>query len=214
MGAKKQALRLGGRTVLRWTLDALGGAPLEGIVVAVPAEDVEAWRRRLRRCPRLAAVVAGGGERQDSVAAGLAAVPPAAGVVLVHDGVRPCVTAALVERVLAAAREHGAAVAAWPVAETLKRGADGWVAETVDRRGLWAVQTPQAFRADLLREAHRRAAAERHLATDDAGLVEWLGARVRLVPGEPDNLKITRPEDLALAARLLAGRRHPVARPA
>jgi 2-C-methyl-D-erythritol 4-phosphate cytidylyltransferase len=85
----------------------------------------------------------------------------------------------------------------------LKRGADGWVKETVDRDGLWSVQTPQVFRADVLREAHRRAAAEGIAGTDDAALVERLGVAVRLVPGLPGNLKITRPDDLPLAEALL-----------
>lgn len=208
MGRKKQGLPLGGRSVLRWTLDVLEATPVvRGVVVAVPAEDVAEWRRRLRPCRKVRAVVAGGAERQESVARGLAAVPVDVPWVIVHDGVRPCVTPNLVTRVVRAAREHGAAVAALPVAETLKRGAAGWVQVTVDRDGLWAVQTPQAFRADLLREAHRRGAADGILGTDDAALVERLGAGVRLVPGLPGNLKITRPEDLALARALLRGRR-------
>jgi 2-C-methyl-D-erythritol 4-phosphate cytidylyltransferase len=173
-------------------------------VVAVPGEDVLAWRRRLRACRKVRAVVAGGPERQESVARGLAAVPATAAWILVHDGVRPCITPALVRRVVDAARVHGAAVAALPVAETLKRGAEGWVKETVPRDGLWAIQTPQGFRAALLREAHRRAAADRVVGTDDAALVERVGVPVRLVAGLPGNVKITRPEDLPLARRLLA----------
>ena len=123
--------------------------------------------------------------------------------ILVHDGARPCITPELVRRVVEATRAHGAAIAALPVAETLKRGAEGWVKETVPRDGLWTIQTPQGFRAELLREAHRRARADGVLGTDDAALVERLGAPVRLVPGLPGNLKITRPEDLPLARRLL-----------
>jgi 2-C-methyl-D-erythritol 4-phosphate cytidylyltransferase len=138
------------------------------------------------------------------VARGLAAVPPTAPWILVHDGVRPCITPELVRRVVEATRAHGAAVAALPVAETLKRGAEGWVKETVPRDGLWAIQTPQGFRAELLREAHRRAAADGILGTDDAALIERLGTSVRLVPGLPGNVKITHPEDLPLARRLLA----------
>jgi 2-C-methyl-D-erythritol 4-phosphate cytidylyltransferase len=160
----------------------------------------------------VAAVVAGGAERQASVACGLRAVPAAATVILVHDGVRPCVTPALVSRVAAAARTDGAAIAALPVAETLKQGADGWVRTTVSREGVWAVQTPQAFRADLLREAHRRAAADGVLGTDEAALVERLGVPVRLVPGLPGNVKITRPDDLPLARALLRGRRRAAGR--
>jgi 2-C-methyl-D-erythritol 4-phosphate cytidylyltransferase len=207
MGRKKQDIRVGARPVLRWTLDVFDAtAEIAGVVVAVPAEDVEVWRRRLRRCRKVRAVVAGGAERQESVARGLAAVPPGAPWILVHDGVRPCITPALVRRVVEATRAHGAAIAALPVAETLKRGADGWVAETVPRDGLWAIQTPQGFRADLLREAHRRAIATRIRGTDDAALVERLGTPVRLVPGLPGNVKITRPEDLPLARQLLARR--------
>jgi 2-C-methyl-D-erythritol 4-phosphate cytidylyltransferase len=205
MGRKKQDIRVGARPVLRWTLDVLEATrEVEGVVVAVPGEDVLAWRRRLRACRKVRAVVAGGPERQESVARGLAAVPATAAWILVHDGVRPCITPALVRRVVDAARVHGAAVAALPVAETLKRGAEGWVKETVPRDGLWAIQTPQGFRAALLREAHRRAAADRVVGTDDAALVERVGVPVRLVAGLPGNVKITRPEDLPLARRLLA----------
>jgi len=208
MGRKKQGLPLAGRPVLRWTLDVFEAtAAVRGVVVAVPAEDVGVWRRRLAGCRKVRAVVAGGAERQASVARGLAAVPAEVPWIVVHDGVRPCITPALVRRVVAAAQEHGTAIAALPIAETVKRGADGWVEETVDRDGLWAVQTPQAFRADLLREAHRRAAAEGVLGTDDAALVERLGVPVRLVPGLSGNVKITRLEDLPLARALVSRRR-------
>jgi 2-C-methyl-D-erythritol 4-phosphate cytidylyltransferase len=208
MGRKKPGIALAGRPVLRWTLDVFAATPaVGGVVVVVPAEDVAVWRRRLARCRKVRAVIAGGTERQESVARALAAVPATARWIVVHDGVRPCLTPALLARVLAGARASGAAIAALPLAETLKRGADGWVRATVARDGLWAVQTPQAFAAALLREAHRRAAAEAITATDDAALVERLGARVRLVPGLPGNVKITRPEDLPLARALLVARR-------
>jgi 2-C-methyl-D-erythritol 4-phosphate cytidylyltransferase len=205
MGRKKQDIKVGTRHVLRWTLDVFEATgEVEGVVVAVPPEDVQSWRRRLRGCRKVRAVVAGGIERQASVARALAAVPSTAPWVLVHDGVRPCITPGLVRRVVEAMRAHGAAIAALPVAETLKRGAEGWVKETVPRDGLWAIQTPQGFRTELLREAHRRATADGILGTDDAALVERLGIPVRLVPGLPGNVKITRPEDLPLARRLLA----------
>ena len=146
------------------------------VLVAVPVEDVETWRRDLVACPKVRAVVAGGAERQDSVRLALAAAPADVPWIAVHDGVRPCITADLVERVVAEARIHGAAIAALPVSETVKRAADGWVKETVERHGLWAVQTPQVFARILLREAHRRAAADGVTGTDDAALVERLGA--------------------------------------
>jgi 2-C-methyl-D-erythritol 4-phosphate cytidylyltransferase len=207
MGRKKPGLPLAGQPILRWTLDVLEATPvIARVVVAVPVEDVETWRRELAACPKVHAVVAGGGERQESVRIALASVPDDVPWVAVHDGVRPCITPGLVERVVAEAQVHGAAIAALPVSETVKRGADGWVKETVARNGLWAVQTPQVFRADLLREAHRRAAADGALGTDDATLVERLGVPVRLVIGLAGNVKITRPEDLPLAEALLAQR--------
>lgn len=208
MGRKKQEVRLGGWPVLRWTLEVFERSrEIQGVVVAVPREDVSRWRRWLRACRKVRAVVAGGRERQASVRRALGRVPATVRWVVVHDGVRPCLTPGLLRDVLRAARRHGAAVAARPVAETLKREVGGWVGETVPRDGLWAVQTPQVFRADDLREAHRRALAEGVYATDDAALVERLGVRVRLVPGRPENLKLTRPEDLSLARILLGARR-------
>ncbi len=207
MGRKKQGLMVAGLPVLRWTVDVFEATvAVSGVVVTVPAEDVEAWQRRLAGCRKVRAVVAGGAERQDSVRLGLGALPPEVAWVAVHDGVRPCITPELVERVVAEARLHGAAIAALPVIETVKRGTDGWVKETVERDGLWAVQTPQVFGVEMLREAHRRAAAEGVRATDDAALVERLGLPIRLVPGLPGNVKITRPEDLVLAEALLERR--------
>ncbi len=208
MGRKKPGITLAGRSVLRWTVDVFEATPaVSGLVVAVSAEEVVAWRRRLAGCRKVRAVTAGGAERQESVARALDVVPGDVRWIVVHDGVRPCITPALVERVLAEARASGAAVAALPIAETLKRGRDGWVKETVDRDGLWAIQTPQVFDAALLRDAHRRATGEGVVATDDAALVEWLGVPVRLVPGLPGNVKITRPDDLPLARALLGARR-------
>jgi 2-C-methyl-D-erythritol 4-phosphate cytidylyltransferase len=207
MGRKKQGLPLAGLPVLRWTVDVFeASAAVSGVVITVPAEDVEGWQRRLVGCRKVRAVVAGGTERQDSVRLGLAAVPEAVGWVAVHDGVRPCITPELVERIVAEARLHGTAVPALPITETVKRGVDGWVKETVDREGLWTVQTPQVFRADLLREAHRLAVAEGTTGTDDAMLVERLGVPIRLVAGLAGNVKITRPEDLVLAEALLSRR--------
>jgi 2-C-methyl-D-erythritol 4-phosphate cytidylyltransferase len=137
MGRKKAGIVLAGRPVLSWTLDVFERTPgVTGIVVAVPAEDVATWRRRLAGYRKVRAVVAGGKERQESAQRGLEAVPGDVAWIIVHDGVRPCITPDLIRRVLAAAREHGAAVAALPVAETVKRGVDEWVKETVDRHGL------------------------------------------------------------------------------
>jgi 2-C-methyl-D-erythritol 4-phosphate cytidylyltransferase len=119
--------------------------------------------------------------------------------VLAHDAVRPFIDRRLIDAVVAAAVADGAAICALPIAETIKRVRDGVVESTLDRSGLWAVQTPQAFRTALLREAHDKARRDGVVGTDDAMLVEWLGQRVRVVPGLAGNVKITTPEDLRRA---------------
>lgn len=212
MGARqpKQYLMLGGAPIFVHTLRALARCrSLEGLVVAVPAERVEATRTMLRRysVARILSVVAGGPRRQDSVREGLQAAPPDAGWIVVHDAVRPFVTPDLVERVLAAARVPGAATCGWPVRETVKRVRDSVVEATMPREGLWLTQTPQAFRRELLSEAHDKALRDGFEATDDAMLVERLGGRVAMVEGLPQNLKITTPDDLRAARAWMGGRR-------
>jgi len=203
-GRPKQYLTLGGAPILVHTLRALARCrSLAGLVVAAPADRVEATRALLARfrVPRVLAVIAGGEERQDSVRLGLEAVPPDATWVVVHDAVRPFITPEIVERVLAAARVPGAATCGRPVRETVKRVRDRVVETTLPRDGLWLTQTPQAFRRALLGEAHDKAARDGYRATDDAMLVERLGHPVRVVPGLPENVKITTPEDLRRARR-------------
>jgi 2-C-methyl-D-erythritol 4-phosphate cytidylyltransferase len=203
MGSRrpKQYLRLGRAPILVATLRALGRArSLAGIVVAVPAAHVAATRRLLARArvPKILDVVAGGADRQESVWRGLQRVPEDARFVVVHDAVRPFVTADLVERVRAAAA-GGAATCGMPVRDTVKRVTDGTVAATVPRQGLWLTQTPQAFARDLLWEAHDKARRDGFAGTDDAMLVERLGMPVAMVPGLAQNLKITTPDDLRTA---------------
>ena len=205
----KQFLRLGGVPVLVRTLAALGRSRvIGGIVVVVPPSAVERTRRVLsrHRVPRVLAVVAGGRARQESVWLGLQAVPAAADVVVVHDGVRPFITGRLVRDVVEAAQRFGAASCGLPIRETVKRAREGFVEATVDRDGLWLVQTPQAFRRTLLWEAHEKARRDGFLGTDDAGLVERVGAPVRMVAGLAENLKITTPDDLARARVLMAAK--------
>jgi len=202
----KALVPLGGRPLLEYALTALGAAStVEAIVVAAPPDAVELVERVARRAAgaKLAGVVPGGSDRQASVAHGLAALPAGPEIVLVHDGARPLVPVSLIDSVVAAAAEDGAATAAVPVDETVKRGEEGWVRSTIDRAGLFRVQTPQAFSRTLLETAHREAARAGFHGTDDAALVERLGRPVRLVPGAPANLKITVPDDLLLAEALL-----------
>jgi 2-C-methyl-D-erythritol 4-phosphate cytidylyltransferase len=191
-GGAKQYASLAGRRVLDWSLDA-ARAVADGVVVVVAPEhagDPE---------PAADAVVAGAATRSGSVRAGLARVPDEAQVVVVHDGARPLADATLFAAVVDAVRAGAdAAVPGVPVADTL-RSRDGGV---VDREGVVAVQTPQAFRAAALRAAH----APEGEATDDASLVEARGGKVVVVDGIPGNLKITRPEDLVMAEALLRAR--------
>jgi 2-C-methyl-D-erythritol 4-phosphate cytidylyltransferase len=174
---------------------------VRAVVVAVPEPHLARARRLLRRAAPAVSVtvVPGGDSRQASVERALQAAPAGAGLIVVHDAVRPFVTRALIDGVLAAARVDGAAICALPVAETVKQVAGGWVETTLDRARLWAVQTPQAFQAALLREAHDKARRDGFVGTDDAMLVERLGHRVRVVPGSERNIKITTPTDLQQA---------------
>lgn len=193
----KQFLRVGGESILEATVRHFRRHPcVAAIVVAAPADHV-AYARRLLGSG--VTVVAGGATRQESVRRALEAAPHGARMMLVHDAVRPFITRALVDAVLAAARTDGAAICALPVAETVKRVRDGAVDATVDREGLCAVQTPQAFRAEILREAHDKARRDGVVGTDDAMLIERLGHRVRVVPGLAANVKITTPDDLRRA---------------
>jgi 2-C-methyl-D-erythritol 4-phosphate cytidylyltransferase/2-C-methyl-D-erythritol 2,4-cyclodiphosphate synthase len=199
---------LRGRPLVRYSLDVLQAVrEVETIVVVVPAESVGAVQALVRDAglDKISAVVPGGQDRQASVRAGLSALPPGPDLVLVHDGARPFVSAALVRAVLIAAARDGGATAAIPVNETVKSADAGWVQATLDRSQLYRVQTPQAFGRALLETAHTTASRDGFRGTDDASLVERLGHRVRLVPGSPSNVKVTVPEDLLLVDALLRG---------
>lgn len=193
----KQFLELGGLRLLDWAL-AAAGAACDGVVAVLPARHVD-----ITLVPGVKAV-AGGPTRSASVRAGLTAVPADAAVIVVHDAARPLADPALFELVIGAVRAGAdGAVPGVPVADTIKRvGPSGEILETLDRPALRAVQTPQAFAAAILRQAH---AAEGD-ATDDAALVEAAGGRVVVVDGDPNNLKVTGPDDLARAEDLLTRR--------
>ena len=202
-GVRKQYTELAGEPVLLRSLRPFLEHPeVEWVVVVLPAGDVDDPPFEL---PAGVTVVAGGAERGDSVRNGLAVVPEAADAVLIHDAARPLLPGVVVERVLRAIGGGTGAIAAVPVADTLKRvDADGRITATVDRSGLWRAQTPQGFPRATIAEAYARAAAEGVTGTDDAALVERYGGRVTVVEGDTRNLKITRPEDLRLAELLLA----------
>ncbi len=202
----KSLILLDGRPLVQYALETLQGvAEIEAVAVAVPSDSVALVQDLAGDAglSKVVAVVPGGPDRQASVAAGLAALPTGPDLVLVHDGARPFLSPRLAADVLAAAARDGSATAALPVGETIKRGSDGWVRETLDRASLHRIQTPQAFRRALLEHAHRAAARDGFRGTDDAVLVERTGHPVRLVQGDPTNIKVTVPEDLALAEALL-----------
>jgi 2-C-methyl-D-erythritol 4-phosphate cytidylyltransferase len=193
-GGPKQFARLGGRSVVAWALEAARPV-VDGVVLVVPA-----GKEHELAATGAEAVVAGGASRAASVRAGLAAVPEDASVIVVHDGARPLASTALFRAVVDAV-EAGAAAAvpALTVTDTVKEVAGDTVVRSLDRERLVAVQTPQAFEAAVLRAAHRHGDE----ATDDATLVERAGGTVRVLPGEPRNVKVTTPADLELVAALV-----------
>ena len=198
-GVDKVFALLGGKPVLSRVIDAFQGcSSINQIVVVITTENLERCRQLITEegWSKPIEVCAGGRRRQDSVAAGLNRLSQCQWVV-VHDGARPLLTADLIERGLGAARETGVAIAAVPVTDTIKvAGDDRIVQQTLPRRNLWAVQTPQVFRFDIITEAYRQVDDE---VTDDASLVEQLGYKVKLYMGSYDNIKVTTPDDLALA---------------
>jgi 2-C-methyl-D-erythritol 4-phosphate cytidylyltransferase len=205
---RKQYLRLSGRPILWWSVQAFQRSPSIGaLVLVVPSQDLVRVQRQFEKpgARKPLKVVAGGATRADSVRRGLAAVPSEFRWIAVHDAVRPLVTPALIEEVLRGARAHKAAIAACPSKDTVKL-ANGrqTIARTLPRDSVWLAQTPQAFERGLLERAHQRG---KHLiATDDSQLVERLGVKVKLVLSPADNLKVTVPADLAIAQRLMKER--------
>ncbi|WP_187971527.1 bifunctional 2-C-methyl-D-erythritol 4-phosphate cytidylyltransferase/2-C-methyl-D-erythritol 2,4-cyclodiphosphate synthase [Aquibium microcysteis] len=203
----KQYRPIGGLPVIRRTVDAFLASPaICTIVVAIHRDDEALFDAALpARDPRVR-VVFGGATRQASTRLALEALAPdAPDNVLIHDGVRPFVDAALLDRVVAGLGTTAGVLPALPVSDTLKRGADGQVEATVPRAGLFSAQTPQGFRYAAILEAHRRAAAEgREDFTDDSAIAEWAGIPVRLVDGSPDNSKLTYAREIAMADEKLA----------
>ncbi len=205
-GTPKQYRRLGGDAIFRRALAAFAAHPrIDAVQPVIGADDAARFAAACGDLP-VRAAVAGGATRSASVRAALDAVAAdAPDRILIHDAARPLVSTALVTRVVAALAHHAAVVPGVAVRDTLKRAPQGTIEATVDRGGLVAVQTPQGFAYPLLRAAHARGDD----ATDDAGLVERMGVPVHVVEGEMTNLKITEPDDLALAERWLAAPKVP-----
>ena len=197
----KAFLTLAGTPMAVYSLRTLSSvSDVAAITLVVAADHIETatsivhqhgpWPRPIRLTP-------GGAERQDSVAAGLSLVDPAAEVVIVHDAARPFASASCVQACIDAALSTGAAIVAVPARDTIKVvDPQAVVRQTLDRRNIWLAQTPQVFRAVLLRQAYERAQRDGYIGTDDAALVERVGGTVRVVPGDWANRKITTPDDL------------------
>jgi 2-C-methyl-D-erythritol 2,4-cyclodiphosphate synthase/2-C-methyl-D-erythritol 4-phosphate cytidylyltransferase len=213
-GKQKLLLELAGETIFLRSMKALALPEIEAFFVPVVGEEEAEFRRELAKdlSDREVHFCAGGKERQDSIAAALSIagvwsgwrVPEAQRLVVIHDAARPLVETEAIRRVLAVAKDQGAACLGVPVKDTIKEvGADGIIIATPARKRLWAVQTPQAFTWPLLLAAYSRAQAEKVTATDDAALVEKSGHPVQMVCGTYRNIKITTPDDLPVAATFL-----------
>jgi 2-C-methyl-D-erythritol 4-phosphate cytidylyltransferase/2-C-methyl-D-erythritol 2,4-cyclodiphosphate synthase len=206
----KQLLLLGGEPILKRSVDAYRSCDLvTDLVVALPADVVQSPPSYLLGGSKPLALVEGGARRRDSVANAFARVSARADVVVIHDAARPLVSDAVIRRTVNAAAESGAAIAAVRAHDTVKRaGIDGAITATLPRDEIFLAQTPQAFRVDVLKAA----LAQDGDATDEAALAEQAGHVVRVVEGDPRNLKITTPEDLSNAERLLGSASTPMLR--
>jgi len=205
----KPYIEIAGRPMILRTLDRCFEAGGINDLILVVAET------ELRRCkklltadcnlqPRQWRLQKGGATRQDSVKQGLEQLEPDVDLVMIHDGARPLVSAALIDRCIELAREKGAVVAGIPVRDTIKVvSEDRWIQSTPERNSLWEIQTPQVFHKALILEAHARASQSRFQATDDAMLVEGMGKPVYVADGERTNFKITVPEDILVAEALI-----------
>jgi len=210
MGADvdKAFLSLGGQPVLSFSLRAFEKCrDIDAIILVVRKDRLETARGMLQiyGCAKAKKVVAGGAQRQISVCNGLAEVDDDAKIVVVHDGARPCVTPELISETIRAAKRCGASVAAVKITDTVKEVQAGGLSDskTIDRTKLWAVQTPQAYKMELLVEAYKQVNKKHLTVTDESSAVELVHKEIRLVPSTWSNIKITTPEDLAVAATLL-----------
>jgi 2-C-methyl-D-erythritol 4-phosphate cytidylyltransferase len=204
MGRPKQFLKIAGKPMLAWTVDAFQRTKaIDGIILVVAPDQLDLAAKI--KAAKIIAVVPGGRQRQDSVRNGLAALPKGVQIVLIHDGARPAVSAATINGTIKAAKEHGAAIAAVPLKDTIKQvnRREARIVKTLDRSELWAAQTPQTFTVPVINKAYETL---KHDVTDDAAAVERLGIPVKIVMDSYANLKVTMPEDLAIMEAILKGR--------
>lgn len=207
----KMYLPLKGKPIIAHTLEAFYSLDIvQGITLVVSPGEEELMREKVLDIyppKKPIKLVQGGAERQHSVYNGLKELPSDTQLVAIHDGARPLITPQVIERSFEVAKRWGAAVAGMPVKDTIKVvDSNDRVKDTPDRSYLWLVQTPQTFRYSLIMEAHKRAIEDNFLATDDSALVERLGKEVYMIEGGYENLKVTTPEDIAIAEEILTTR--------
>jgi 2-C-methyl-D-erythritol 4-phosphate cytidylyltransferase len=205
---RKQYMVLEGKPILSHTLTTFNRCDaINRIIVVLPAKDLEFCREEIlpaAATKKKTELVIGGARRQDSVYNGLKAIKNDDGLVLIHDGVRPFVRQEHLMACIEGAHKQGACILGLPAFDTVKEvNAKNEIVQTRPRDNLWLAQTPQAFEVKLIKEAHASAKEDGFIGTDDAALVERLGAAVKMIPGSRSNIKITRPEDLKLARALL-----------
>ena len=204
----KQFLTLGAVPLLVHALQSFESSSIiTEIILVVPEEDCAYCRDHILPIyglKKISRIVGGGRRRQDSVLNGVQATNQNSDIVVIHDAARPFVTEKMIIDVIKAARKHGAAIAAVPLRDTVKRvSGDGLINETLSREELWAAQTPQAFQREILLRAHEQGKADGVDATDDAFLVERMGLSGSIVEGSSRNIKVTRPEDLQMGQAIL-----------
>ncbi len=200
MGRPKQFLEIGGKPVLEWTIAAFDKTEvIDEIILVVNKEDVD--KAKTFKYSKIKQVVAGGEERQGSVNNGLKMVADDTDIIAIHDGARPFISPEIIEKAVSEAKASGAVVVGVPVCDTIKRvtGNELRVTGTVDRSDLWRAQTPQVFKKDIILKAYRCL----DKVTDDAMLVEKMGIPVKMVMGSYRNFKITIPDDLAIAEKMI-----------
>jgi 2-C-methyl-D-erythritol 4-phosphate cytidylyltransferase len=210
LSTAKQFLMVDGEPILARTLRIFENSPIiDEIVLVVPEAEISSVREMMGAAgaKKIAKIVPGGAQRQDSVQRGLEAADRVHDLVVIHDAVRPFLAPGLLADVVAAGRRHGAATLGIPAKDTIKEAdGEGWIVGTLDRSRFWLTQTPQVFRRELLDRAFAAATEQSFTGTDDAVLAERIGVPVKIVPGSADNIKITTPEDLRFAEAFLRGR--------
>lgn len=206
-GVDKAFLSLGSKPVLAYSLLAFERcAAIDGVILVVRKDHLDGARTmaQMYGCNKVRKVVAGGAQRQVSVLNGLSVLNDETRIVAVHDGARPCVSVDVIAETIQSAKRYGSGVAAVKVTDTIKSVERGvTVDRTIDRSKLWAVQTPQTFKYELLLTAYQAVKKKKLTVTDEASAVELTGGDVRLVPSGLTNIKVTNPDDLVLAATLL-----------